>query len=393
MLSCEKLGEVLTLLTSKNWKERKEGLEKIDEVLKANPFITGGPDMQEPLSVIAKLCTDVNKILGKTTLGLMEAFAKALSKADSKKLLKYVEPHILPCFGDSKPQFREAAVSALSAWESKCGFIPMTENDVLTEALKAENPNLRAELIGWLTAALANQKLNTKAAINAGLSPDFGPTLATMVYGICEDRNPEARQRAQKILPVLIRSLGLDTMQKALKKLKITNQDVIGPLLEKAKEQVAAEEPAAPPPAQKTIRGGGGGGVKKAPTQEEETPEPPAATPDFDEEVSTATVKPAGGKKPPAKRPTMTSKRSAALEQAEEAASVVPLQINNLREARMQDEKKRKVCFRHISFVVSIVTLHFMSIWFLGVGGALRADRNVLFLMFGVNYHNAGYTL
>nr|CDS27460.1 microtubule associated protein xmap215 [Hymenolepis microstoma] len=338
----EKLGEVLTLLTSKNWKERKEGLEKIDEVLKANPFITGGSDMQEPLSVIAKLCTDVNKILGKTTLGLMEAFAKALSKADSKKLLKYVEPHILPCFGDSKPQFREAAVSALSAWESKCGFISMTENDVLTEALKAENPNLRAELIGWLTTVLANQKLNTKAAINAGLSPDFGLTLATMVYGICEDRNPEARQRAQKILPVLIRSLGLDTMQKALKKLKITDQDVIGPLLEKAREQVAAEEPAAPPPAQKTIRGGAGG-VKKAPTQEEETPEPSTATPDFDEDASTATAKPAGGKKVVAKRPTMTSKRSAALEQAEEAASVVPLQINNLREARMLDEKKRKL--------------------------------------------------
>lgn len=87
----EKLGsEVQTLLTSKNWKERKEGLEKIDEMLKANPFITGGSDMQEPLSVIAKLCTDVNKILGKTTLGLMEAFAKALSKTDTKKLVKWV---------------------------------------------------------------------------------------------------------------------------------------------------------------------------------------------------------------------------------------------------------------------------------------------------------------
>lgn len=130
-------------------------------------------------------------------------------------------------------------------------------------------------MIGWLTTALADQKLNTKAAVNAGLSPDFGPTLATMVYGICEDRNPEPRQRAQKILPVLIRSLGLDTMQKALKRLKITNQDVIGPLLEKAREQVAAEEPAVLPHAQttapKTVRGGGGG-VKK--TQEEETFEP-----------------------------------------------------------------------------------------------------------------------
>ncbi|VUZ40622.1 unnamed protein product, partial [Hymenolepis diminuta] len=133
----------------------------------------------------------------------------------------------------------------------------------------AENPNLRAELIGWLTTTLADQKLNTKTAINAGLSTDCGPNLATMVYGICEDRNPEPRQRAQKILPVLIRSLGLDTMQKALKRLKITNQDVIGPLLEKAEEQFCLML--------KMIRGvcgGGGGGVKKTP-QEEETPELP----------------------------------------------------------------------------------------------------------------------
>lgn len=60
----------------------------MEEVLKANPFITGGADMQEPLTVIAKLCTDVNRILGKTTLGLMEAFAKALPKADTKKLVR-----------------------------------------------------------------------------------------------------------------------------------------------------------------------------------------------------------------------------------------------------------------------------------------------------------------
>lgn len=79
---------MLTLLASKNWKERKEGLGRIEEILRTNPFIVGGYDMQEPLTVISKVCTDVNKILGKTTLGLMETFAKALSKADARKLVK-----------------------------------------------------------------------------------------------------------------------------------------------------------------------------------------------------------------------------------------------------------------------------------------------------------------
>lgn len=85
----EKLGgEVLTLLSSKNWKERKEGLEQIAQLLKTNPFIKGTYEMQEPLSAIGKVCNDVNKILGKTTLGLMETFAKALSKPDAKRLVK-----------------------------------------------------------------------------------------------------------------------------------------------------------------------------------------------------------------------------------------------------------------------------------------------------------------
>ncbi|VDM16133.1 unnamed protein product [Hydatigera taeniaeformis] len=348
----EKLsGEVLTLLSSKNWKERKEGLSQIEELLKANPFIGGGYEMQEPLAIIAKVCTDVNKILGKTALGLMEAFAKAFSKTDAKKLVKCVEPSILVCFGDSKPVVREAAVAALSAWKERCGFIPMTENDMLSEALKAENPFLRAELLGWLTTALTGLQLSGKAANALGLAPDFGLNLALAVYAVCEERNPDARQRAHKILPVLIRSLGYDVMQKALKRLKATSMDAITPLLEKAREQVAAEDAANPPPeAPKAIRGGGG--KKAAPSQPSasgEVASEPAAlsdnttTPDMDEEPSMAsTVKP-GGKKVAGKKPAMTSKRAAAIEQAEEAAAVVPLQVNKLRETRMLDEKKRKL--------------------------------------------------
>ncbi|KAL5108615.1 Cytoskeleton-associated protein 5 [Taenia crassiceps] len=347
----EKLsGEVLTLLSSKNWKERKEGLGQIEELLKANPFITGGYEVQEPLTLIAKVCTDVNKILGKTTLGLMEAFAKAFSKTDAKKLVKCVEPSILVCFGDSKPVVREAAVAALSAWKERCGFIPMTENDMLSEALKAENPFLRAELLGWLTTAMSGLQLSGKAANASGLAPDFGLNLALAVYAVCEERNPDARQRAHKILPVLIRSLGYDVMQKALKRLKATSMDAVTPLLEKAREQVTAEDAANPPSeAPKAIRGGGG--KKAAPSQpptSEVVSEPAAlsdntTTPDVDEEPSMAsTVKPVG-KKVVAKKPAMTSKRAAALEQAEEAAAVVPLQVNKLRETRMLDEKKRKL--------------------------------------------------
>ncbi|VDM02531.1 unnamed protein product [Schistocephalus solidus] len=85
----EKLTEeMMNLLVSKAWKERQEGLNQIQEVLTSAQFIEGGPKLQDPLTAVAKVCTDVNKILGKNALGIVEKFAKALSKSDAKKLVK-----------------------------------------------------------------------------------------------------------------------------------------------------------------------------------------------------------------------------------------------------------------------------------------------------------------
>ena len=111
---------------------------------------------------------------------------------------------------------------------------------------------------------MSGLQLNGKAAVAAGLAPDFGLNLALAVFEVCTERNPEARQRAHKILPTLIRSLGSDVMTKAHKRLKPASMDAVTPLLEKAKEQVAAEDAANPPP--KAVRGGGG--KKTVPSEE-----------------------------------------------------------------------------------------------------------------------------
>lgn len=124
----------------------------------------------------------------------------------------------------------------------------------------------------------------------AGLSPEFPLNLSLSVFGVCEERNQEARQKAQHLVPVLVRSFGYEATHRALKRLKPSSMDAVGPLLEKAREQVAAEDAekgisaaataAASADRPKAIRGGGGGGTaKKA-----------AASPDEDErEVETPT--------------------------------------------------------------------------------------------------------
>uniref|UniRef100_A0A0X3NYS1 TOG domain-containing protein n=2 Tax=Schistocephalus solidus TaxID=70667 RepID=A0A0X3NYS1_SCHSO len=359
----EKLTEeMMNLLVSKAWKERQEGLNQIQEVLTSAQFIEGGPKLQDPLTAVAKVCTDVNKILGKNALGIVEKFAKALSKSDAKKLVKCVQPFVLMCFGDSKPQVREAAVSALSAWRERSGLAPMTENETFTEALKPENPFLRAELLGWLAVAMEDLRAGTPAV--AALGPDFRDQIIGAILPVCEDRNPEARSRAQKMLPVLIRAFGPEAVHRCTKRLKPTTMEAVQPLVEKAKEAVAAERAASGAAeasvAPKAIRGGGGGGAAAAPKDKDSTavPEPTpqpstgaVASGDVanDEEPSTvsqsetSTAKSSKKAGSGSKKPAVTSKRAAALEQAEEAASMVPLQVNKLRETRMQDEKKRKL--------------------------------------------------
>ncbi|VDL91817.1 unnamed protein product [Schistocephalus solidus] len=303
-----------------------------------------------------------------------------------------VQPFVLMCFGDSKPQVREAAVSALSAWRERSGLAPMTENETFTEALKPENPFLRAELLGWLAVAMEDLRAGTPAV--AALGPDFRDQIIGAILPVCEDRNPEARSRAQKMLPVLIRAFGPEAVHRCTKRLKPTTMEAVQPLVEKAKEAVAAERAASGAAeasvAPKAIRGGGGGGAAAAPKDKDSTavpePTPQPSTADYvaqcsspsgviyhhmarpliwqlasalsavasgdvanDEEPSTvsqsetSTAKSSKKAGSGSKKPAVTSKRAAALEQAEEAASMVPLQVNKLRETRMQDEKKRKL--------------------------------------------------
>ncbi|VEL27600.1 unnamed protein product [Protopolystoma xenopodis] len=69
------------------------------------------------------------------------------------------------------------------------------------------------------------------------------------------------------------------------------------------------------------------------------------------------------GKKTGKPKPVgITSKRAAALEAAEEAAGMIPLQINNLKETRALDEKKRKVgsYSSHFTFFLIFFTHRFI---------------------------------
>ncbi|OON18339.1 HEAT repeat protein, partial [Opisthorchis viverrini] len=330
---------ILEGLGSKAWKERQEALNQIQEILQSAKHIEGSSGgLQPTFNALAKLCSDANKILSKTTLTLLGEFGKALPKSDASGYLKVVEPAILLCLGDSKVQNREAARNALCAWQSRVPFSALVEDEMISEALKLENPNLRAELLSWLTAALTDLPVNYRRQ----LPPNLTETLMPQVFAAMEDRNPEARKQAQLSLPQLIRVLGWDAIAKAAGRLKSTSKDAVMPHLEKARESVKdsiASKPAAETK-KPTIRGGGGG---VASSKAESAP--PSPPPEDSEDTTSSSAAPSARgskKKPDPKKPASaaSSKRPV----AEEPPVVVLMQANKTaKAARLADEKKRKL--------------------------------------------------
>ena len=144
-------------LGDKNWKERQAALERLDSILRENKFIE--PNLGELPVALSKRSTDTNKILATTSLKMCERLAQALG-SQGKRYVSVMAPSMIQALSDNKDTLRKAAVDALTAWFDSCGgLVPFLEADMLAESLsKATNPNIKAEMCGWLATVLSKSK-------------------------------------------------------------------------------------------------------------------------------------------------------------------------------------------------------------------------------------------
>ena len=112
---------------------------------------------------------------------------------------------------------RSAAVGALNAWVDQTTLTPLVECEAFSDALKLENPNLRQELLGWLTERLPNHKQLPKEEMKMCI-----PHVLTCL----EDRNPEVRKKAQESLVPFMIHVGYDAVFRATSKLKVQYEPV-----------------------------------------------------------------------------------------------------------------------------------------------------------------------
>ncbi|CAL1547332.1 unnamed protein product [Lymnaea stagnalis] len=220
--------ELLTEMTDKNWKVRGEGLQKVINILQEAKFVT--PNLGSLPEALKARLGESNKNLQMTTIGICSTLATSLG-SHCKGPFKVIGPGLLMCLADSKPALREKVIACLNVWVEHATMLPLVESEAFLDALKTENPFLRAELLGWLAEKLPSHK-QLPVEIRAII-----PNILTCL----EDRNADVRKRAGDVLVPMMIHTGYDPFLKALGKCKPATKDQIQPLLEKAKLEIPAK--------------------------------------------------------------------------------------------------------------------------------------------------------
>lgn len=242
-------------LNDKNWKVRKEALEKIAAILNEAKYITGNlGSLPEGLKI---RLNDNNKVLVGLALGVCGTLATNMGP-HCKLHIKTIGPALMACIGDLKPHIRQQAVTVMNQWTDQTTLAPLVEVEAFSEALKLENPTLRQELLGWLIEKLPNHK---------PLAAEFKLCIPHLLSCL-EDRNGDVRKKAQDALVPFMIHVGYDSVAKATSKLKPASKDQIMGIIEKAR----ANLPAKPVKAKKAASAPA---VSKPVKDDYDEPEPP----------------------------------------------------------------------------------------------------------------------
>jgi cytoskeleton-associated protein 5 len=95
----------LTQLADNNWKERKAGLEAVEELLEANAMRILPTGLKDLVKAMIGRLHDSNKAIIRVCLGTLGKLAEALG-THAKAYAKVVVPGLIPQLGDKQAMLR-----------------------------------------------------------------------------------------------------------------------------------------------------------------------------------------------------------------------------------------------------------------------------------------------
>jgi cytoskeleton-associated protein 5 len=173
---------------------------------------------------------------------ICEKLAQAMG-TQGKRYVATFAPNMIVALGDSKENVRKSSITSMNAFVDNCGgLMPFIENELLSSSMTAAtNPNIKAELCGWLIENL--QKIKP----GKHLPPQELKPIVPTVFSYVEDRHPDVRAKSQELIMPLMTHVGTNEMLRAMQKLKPPSVSIIQPLIEKAKAEIQAKQPPPPP--------------------------------------------------------------------------------------------------------------------------------------------------
>ncbi|KAI8499624.1 Cytoskeleton associated protein 5 [Branchiostoma belcheri] len=331
--------ELMNELGDKNWKVRKEALEKVSAILEEAKFIT--PSLGDLPSALKARLGDSNKILVMNTLTICTTIATAMGP-NIRQHVSVIGPGILQTLGDSKEHVRQAGLAALNAVVEQTGVTPFMENEMMSDALRSTSPMLKIELFGWLAEKLMTVKTCPPDLVNC----------LPMLYASLEDRNADVRKNAQGAVVPFMYHLGYDKMNRAVGKLAASSKTNVSAILEKARAEVPAKPSkkgkgkASSPPSDE----GSGGSAetrrpKTAPAKSKREEDSGSAKEVKQAEPAAKSGRPKSGiAKANANKGGMAgSKKKGSNQSLADEDTGPPLILNNEKKQRIKDEKTLKV--------------------------------------------------
>lgn len=212
-------AQTLAGLKSSQWKERQAALAALSKALDENPRLS--PGVGGLIEALKARLGDNQSTIALAALNALGALAQGVGKS-IRIHAKLALAEMLQCFGDGKPQVRDAAAAALEKWIAEMAVEPLLP--FLPRALAIESPLGRAKVMEWLTRYVATLEPQ---------EPALKPLLPALLRNL-DDRTPEVRNAAFALIEaLLVAGLPISLFEELLQKSSKATISKLRPVLQR----------------------------------------------------------------------------------------------------------------------------------------------------------------
>ncbi|KAH9418886.1 hypothetical protein DERP_004212 [Dermatophagoides pteronyssinus] len=232
-------GDFYTLIEAKKWSERKDGMEKLQQLLEANPKLATNGDYTELVKQLRKIIAkDTNIVVVTLAIKCLGQLAQGLRKTFHHHAGQSV-PVLLEKFKEKKQNVVQSLRDAIDAVYLSTNLEAISE-DIIT-SLDNKNPSIRSETALFLARSFTKTNPHT-------IQKKLLKTLTTALLKTLSDPDAVVRESSAEALGTALKAQGdrnMIPLLDGLEQLKMTK-------IEEYRDKAEVKKFAAPPPPTQT---------------------------------------------------------------------------------------------------------------------------------------------